>query len=248
MIENSTKTFNTISPSVRQRCRNAGYAYQKLASSHGWQNPDGSMLPISAENLTKYIRYKAYTNKANSIDWWIYCLGKYHDETPGWNARWEKSRNDPKVQQILREIKNKSENSVVIFKKAKIKPKKQETQGELAMKKVNEGITKKSCNIELDMLQPMKKSKPLKNIKPTYESILESLEKEYVGKCKYHPMGCFEFENGGHLKLTEAMLRKWAYCIVKCNKRFFTLHFEHARVLAMFCERYIKKGLEKLML
>ncbi|KAG9307044.1 hypothetical protein G9A89_016872 [Geosiphon pyriformis] len=263
--------------SKKSRSEIVGHAYERLAAANEWKNRDGSIFPVSAKNLANYIRLKANTNKISSIEWWLYCLGKYQKEAHGLRTSWELARDDPKVQYELRKIKhnnsdedvfeslNKKENvdpnslrlaetekrllknnrkPHTIFAGEKLnstqKSKLLKPRGKISLQvqgsskpisKNEETLNLKKSTISRkttqSIIKPEKQSitqaskqndpiNPEKTVdfKSKYEAILEALKDEYVNTCKYHPRGCFEFEDEGHLSLNEIMLRRWAYCIV----------------------------------
>ncbi|CAG8541565.1 10367_t:CDS:2 [Ambispora gerdemannii] len=114
-------------------------AYKLVAEKNKWYNADGSLLPVSAENLCKFIILKASTNALQSIRWYVYGIAKYQEETGISDGGDIKKHPDVKglIQKIAQEHKAKQQALGIDPKNIKKEKQKANIQARLSFSQVN---------------------------------------------------------------------------------------------------------------
>ncbi|CAG8540144.1 12917_t:CDS:2 [Ambispora gerdemannii] len=194
----------SISERTIKRMEDIIRAYKNLATRQKWFNEDGTIFPVSARNLEKYIEYKGRTNTARSVRWWMYFLEKYHNnsEIAEYRVHWNTAKHDPRIEQALKRLKVKNQierNKAPLF--------------DVEPLNIYANSTKNPTNIpEIENNIPEEKPR-IEDFRAHYERTHSSLLQKYVGTCPIHREGCFQIDKNHHLKLNEVMLRRWAFCL-----------------------------------
>ncbi|CAG8541778.1 14088_t:CDS:2 [Ambispora leptoticha] len=178
-------------------------SYKNLATHQKWFNEDGTVFPVSARNLVKYIEYKGRTNTARSVRWWIYFLEKYHqnNEIVEYRKNWNMAKHDPRIEQALKMLENKHQIERI---KAPLRDKPLSNCASSTKDLTN------SSNIENNMQEQQPR---IEDFQSHYQRMHSLLLKKYVGTCTIHRKGCFQIDENHHLRLNEVMLRRWAFCL-----------------------------------
>ncbi|KAG9289547.1 hypothetical protein G9A89_002320 [Geosiphon pyriformis] len=134
-------------------------AYKAVALKEKWFNPDGNVLPVTVENLCRFMEVKSYTNNPTSINWYVKGIAKYHTELNIGNG--EAIQNHPDVIKLKEKIKKEYEDLVAEIggdpKKIKNLEKKVLLQ-QVAAKKAGEVPT-----LNLEVSKPLSQSRSMES-------------------------------------------------------------------------------------
>ncbi|CAG8592887.1 5046_t:CDS:2, partial [Ambispora leptoticha] len=138
-ISSDDDVFDTSASNIKKSDERQIKAYKSVAEKNKWHNADGSLLPVSAENLCKFISLKSHTNSLQSIRWYIYGIAKYQEEAGISGGNDLKKHPDVKrlLQKITQEYKIKQKELGIDPKKIKKERQKSKIQTKLSFNPIN---------------------------------------------------------------------------------------------------------------